>query len=246
MEIVASTKREELPTQILIPKEPDAFWSNQLYSSTFYMLLLLQPRVKISLRNFWSWTNPTHSEVGSWFLRSWLVFLFWFFYLQLTTLFLKKLKLWDVMHVGRELNPFLGTFWWAWRLFIWVGSPLQNLFWSLFDLFMMIQICYDHIAFWSFGVFFFHFFSTSNFCLRCILSYVYYFLMVLLCNVFLLSHWLLCKEKNKVNYIIILLFLPHFHKEARNQLTGRSNWLKDSIGHLVFRDLTFCHCCRCP
>ena len=67
-----------------------------------------------------------------------------------------------------------------------------------------------------------------------------------LCNVFLLSHWLLCKEKNKVNYIIILLFLPHFHKEARNQLTGRSNWLKDSIGHLVFRDLTFCHCCHCP
>ena len=115
--------------------------------------------------------------------------------------------------------------WQAWRLFIWVGSPLQNLFWSLFDLFMMIQICYDHIAFWSFGVFFFHFFSTSNFCLRCILSYVYYFLMVLLCNVFLLSHWLLCKEKNKVNYVIVLLFLPHFRKEARKQLTGKSIYL---------------------
>ena len=133
------------------------------------------------------------------------------------------------MLVGRELNPFLGTFWGAWRLFIWVGSPLQNLFWSSFDLFMMIQICYDHIAFWSFGVFFFHFFSTSNFifnfCLFFILSYVYYFLMVLLCNVFLLSHWLLCKEKNKVNYVIVLLFLPHFRKEARKQLSGKSIYL---------------------
>ena len=127
------------------------------------------------------------------------------------------------MLVGRELNPFLGTFWGAWRLFIWVGSPLQNLFWSLFDLSMMIQICYDHTAFWSFGVFFFHFFSSSNFCL----SFYSFFCILfsnghLLCNVFLLSHWLLYKEKNKVNYVIFLLFLPHFRKEARKQLTGRS------------------------
>ena len=96
------------------------------------------------------------------------------------------------MLVGRELNPFLGTFWGAWRLFIWVGSLLQNLFWSLFDLSMMIQICYDHTAFWSFGVFFFHFFSSSNFHL----SFYSFFCLLfsnghLLCNIFLLSHWLL-------------------------------------------------------
>ena len=96
------------------------------------------------------------------------------------------------MLVGRELNPFLGTFWGAWRMFIWVGSLLQNLFWSLFDLSMMIQICYDHTAFWSFGVFFFHFFSSSNFRL----SFYSFFCLLfsnghLLCNIFLLSHWLL-------------------------------------------------------
>ena len=64
----------------------------------------------------------------------------------------------------------------------------------------------------------------------------------LLCGVFLVSHWLLCKEKHIMHYVIVLLFLQHFHKEARKQLAGRSNFLKYSIGHFAFLDLTFCIC----
>ena len=149
---------------------------------------------------------------GSWFLRSWLVFLFCFFFLPWVSYIV----------FCRELNPFLGTFWRAWMLFILVGRPLQNLFWSLSDLFVMIPICYDHIAFWSFG-----YFSLVLFYFQFLLIF-YSFVCILffnghtLSNVFLLSHWLLCTEKNKVNYVIVLLFLPHFCKEARKHLTGIS------------------------
>ena len=45
-----------------------------------------------------------------------------------------------------------------------------------------------------------------------------------------------------MHYVIVLLFLQHFHKEARKQLAGRSNFLKYSIGHFAFLDLTFCIC----
>ena len=45
-----------------------------------------------------------------------------------------------------------------------------------------------------------------------------------------------------MHYVIVLLFLQHFHKEARKQLAGRSNFLKHSIGHFAILDLTFCIC----
>jgi len=45
-----------------------------------------------------------------------------------------------------------------------------------------------------------------------------------------------------MHYVIVLQFLQHFHKEARKQLAGRSNFLKYSIGHFAFLDLTFCIC----
>ena len=44
------------------------------------------------------------------------------------------------MHVDGKLNPLFGKFWSTWMQFIGVRIPLQNLFWGLFNLFMMIQL----------------------------------------------------------------------------------------------------------
>ena len=65
----------------------------------------------------------------------------------------------------------------------------------------------------------FHFFFYFQFRFQ-FLHIFYSFLCILFsnahmwCNVFLLSHWFFGEQKNKGNYVIVLLFLRHFHKEA--------------------------------
>ena len=61
--IVALVESREFPTQVLIPKEPDAFWSEVAWLSYFLwaIVLWLQPRVESSQCKFWYQRNLTHS-----------------------------------------------------------------------------------------------------------------------------------------------------------------------------------------
>ena len=136
---------------------------------------------------------------------------------------------------------------------------------SQWDMFVMIILHLELLGYFSS----FHFFPTSNFIFNfCIFFYCFLSILFsighLLFNVFLLSHWLLCKERNKVNHVIVLLFVQHIHKEARKlhiaipnvQFNSHSSvfslaWKRISFFLLplnwsfsLFGDLTFCHC-RC-
>ena len=133
------------------------------------------------------------------------------FLLSLVRVFVFFFLLWVNFIVFEEFkvvgcaDSFLGTFWKTWRLQIWDEILLKIRFGAC-------SIC----SWWIKSVLFclhFHFeFLHIFYSFRCILFSNGH----LVCNVFLLSHWLLCKEKKKWIMSLFYSFYNIYIKKQKN------------------------------